>query len=165
MADGVRNNEGFLKLIIVQKFSAAVIEVLLAVWVLRYLDTDMGTATLQLAGYFNLDIENSIVQFLLEEAGMIGNGTIIGISIVLFLSGIISLVEGYGLHKRSRWGEWFTVFSTGSFIPLEVYAIAVKVSFIKVLALVFNCAVVYYLARHKELFNSKGRKSVHTQSL
>jgi len=55
------------------------------------------------------------------------------------------LVEGVGLLKRRRWGEWVTIFITGSFIPLEIYELAHKPSAAKAVAIALNVAIVVYL--------------------
>ena len=41
------------------------------------------------------------------------------------------------------------------FIPYEIYILVAHPSIIKLFILVFNCAIVYYLAKHKELFGEK----------
>jgi uncharacterized membrane protein (DUF2068 family) len=65
------------------------------------------------------------------------------------------LVESYGLHKRQLWAEWMTVVGTGLMIPYELYEIFKHVTTLKVVVLVINSLIVYYLARHKELFHSR----------
>ena len=55
-----------------------------------------------------------------------------------------------------RWAEWLTVIGTGALIPYEVYEIFKSFLFIKVLVLVINCLIVYFLAKHKELFKRRG---------
>ncbi len=145
----------FLKVIIAQKFIVGVIELALALGVLAFLDKDMGALAEGLAGYFNMNTENHYVQYLIEKAGLIGNHTIWGASGVLFLLSVLAFVEGYGLYIRRRWAEWLTVVSTSLFIPFELYEVIRDITPIKVGILVFNCAVVYYLAKHKELFSSR----------
>jgi uncharacterized membrane protein (DUF2068 family) len=54
-------------------------------------------------------------------------------------------VEGVGLLLRRRWAEWFTVFVTGSFVPIEVYEVIVHFGWGKVAALTVNAVIVAYL--------------------
>jgi uncharacterized membrane protein (DUF2068 family) len=61
-----------------------------------------------------------------------------------FYSGLL-LTEGTGLLLHKRWAEYFTIIATASFLPLEVYEIARRVTFGKVSLLVLNLAVVAYL--------------------
>ncbi len=56
------------------------------------------------------------------------------------------LTEGTGLLLRKRWGEWVTIFITGSFLPFEAYElIAKEFNVFKLLLLIGNAAVVVYL--------------------
>jgi len=77
----------------------------------------------------------------------------------MFLYGVLSWVEAYGLHKRKRWAEYLTAVATGLLIPLEVYEVLFRLSVIRVAVLVLNVAIVYYLIKHKELFAPKTRNA------
>ena len=71
-----------------------------------------------------------------------------------FVYGGLFLTEGTGLLLRKRWGEWVTIFITGSFLPFEVYELVAKeFSVFKLLLLIGNAAVVIYLiwrVRHEK---------------
>jgi len=151
----IKKKEGFLKFIVFHRFFMGSLEILLTFGALRFLGRDVRAVALQMVGYFSLNAENYYINYLLDRAGMIGNAAIITTSVVLFLSALLSFVEGYGLHKRRKWAEWCTVISTSSFIPFEVYGIARQASVITVAVLLLNIAIVYYLVRHRELFKRK----------
>ena len=55
-------------------------------------------------------------------------------------------VEGYGLWKERIWGEWLAVLSGTIYLPIEIYEVCVKVSFVSVFALVANIVVVGVVA-------------------
>jgi uncharacterized membrane protein (DUF2068 family) len=55
-------------------------------------------------------------------------------------------VEGYGLWKERVWAEWLAVVSGMIYLPIEVYEICVKVSFVSVFALAANIVVVGVVA-------------------
>jgi len=55
-------------------------------------------------------------------------------------------VEGYGLWKEKVWGEWLAVVSGTIYLPIEIYEVCVKVSFVSVFALVANIVVVGVVA-------------------
>src|SRR5207245_6082917 len=67
------------------------------------------------------------------------------LSIGTFLYSGIFLTEGVGLALRKRWAEYFTIITTSSLLPLEVYELAGHPSMWKGLALLINLAVVAYL--------------------
>ncbi len=61
-----------------------------------------------------------------------------------FYSGIL-LTEGIGLLMRKHWAEYFTVISTAVFIPLEVYEILHRFTWVRVGVFLVNVAIVWYL--------------------
>jgi uncharacterized membrane protein (DUF2068 family) len=62
-----------------------------------------------------------------------------------FIYAAVLLTEGLGLLLRKHWAEYFTVISTGIFIPLEIYELARHFTAAKVLVLLINVAIVVYL--------------------
>ncbi|HZX35257.1 MAG TPA: DUF2127 domain-containing protein [Thermodesulfobacteriota bacterium] len=145
----------FLKVIIVQKFVTGIIEIVLAFGILRFAGKDLAEIVRHAAFYLGVAEENNFIQGTLMKAEALHTNTILGASLSLFLLGGLALFEAYGLHMRQKWGEWLTVISTSLFIPYEVWILIAHPSIIKLSILVFNCAIVYYLAKHKELFKRK----------
>ena len=62
-----------------------------------------------------------------------------------FFYAALLLTEGIGLLMRKHWAEYFTVITTGVFIPLELYELAKHFTSIKVVVLAVNVAIVWYL--------------------
>jgi uncharacterized membrane protein (DUF2068 family) len=50
-----------------------------------------------------------------------------------------------GLALQKRWAEYFTIITTSSLLPIEIYELARRVSISRGLALLINLAVVGYL--------------------
>jgi uncharacterized membrane protein (DUF2068 family) len=55
------------------------------------------------------------------------------------------LTEGIGLWLMKRWAEWFTIFITGSLIPVEIYEIHRHSTALKMAVLAVNVVTVAYL--------------------
>ena len=70
----------------------------------------------------------------------------------LIFYGVLQLFEGVGLWLLKRWGEYFAVVATSLFIPLEVYELTEKITWLRVVALIVNVAAVVYLLVWKRLF-------------
>jgi uncharacterized membrane protein (DUF2068 family) len=64
-----------------------------------------------------------------------------------FIYAAIFLTEGTGLALSKRWAEYFTIITTASFLPLELYEIIHRATIAKGVALVINIVVVIYLVR------------------
>lgn len=151
----------FLKFIIIYKALIGVVQLVITVGIFNVLDHTVEATVTNLAASFNLDTGNAIVVSIIKKADGLGNPAFIGITSAVFALSIINLVEAWGLHLRKRWAEWLTVIATGIFIPVEVYEVILKVTPTRVFILILNSAIVYYLAKHKELFTKNAARHRH----
>jgi uncharacterized membrane protein (DUF2068 family) len=87
------------------------------------------------------------------------------LAIGLALYALIELVEGAGLWLGKRWGEYFATVATSIFLPLEVYELTEKPTWLRVAALVINLLLVIYLARTRRLFGIRGGKKAYDARL
>jgi uncharacterized membrane protein (DUF2068 family) len=62
--------------------------------------------------------------------------------------------EAVGLSVRAGWARWLTIIATGCLIPLECYELVQHPTFVRLGILLVNLAVVGYLVRRKEMFES-----------
>jgi len=62
-----------------------------------------------------------------------------------------------GLALQKRWAEYFTIITTSSLLPIEVYELARRVSIGRCLALAINLGVVAYLIFELRRFPKRGR--------
>ena len=93
------------------------------------------------------------------------SSTLTGIGIALILYAALQILEGVGLWSLKRWGEYVAVVGTTAFIPLEVYEIVDKVSWLKIVILLINIAAVVYLLWSKRLFGIRGGHKAYEESL
>ena len=64
-----------------------------------------------------------------------------------FAYGGFKLIEAVGLWFEKRWAEWLVVLSTVlCFMPIEVYELWVKLTWLKVWAILLNVAIVGFMA-------------------
>ena len=57
----------------------------------------------------------------------------------------VRFAEAYGLWHERRWAEWFAALSGGVYIPIEIYELAHRVTWLRLTALVVNVLVVGYM--------------------
>jgi uncharacterized membrane protein (DUF2068 family) len=72
---------------------------------------------------------------------------------------VYSLIEGIeavGLWLGKRWAEYLTLIVTASLLPVEVYELAHHATPFKIVAFIFNLAVVVYRLYAKRLFGLRG---------
>jgi uncharacterized membrane protein (DUF2068 family) len=64
--------------------------------------------------------------------------------------------EAVGLWLTRRWAEYLTFVATVVFVPYEIYELTKGISWLKLLTLVINLAIVAYLLAAKRLFGLRG---------
>lgn len=152
-----KKGDGFLKFIIAYKVVLGVAEVAVGLSIYRHLGADIHEALTVMAVNLNLDADNRFIGAVISRAGMMGSGTLkLMVGVILFL-GVLNFFECAGLYLRQRWAEWTTVFTTGVFIPFEIYEILDEATLFRTAILLINIAIVYYLGKHKELFGRRAR--------
>lgn len=91
-----------------------------------------------------------------------------GSTLLLLAAGLaayaaVELVEAVGLWLLKRWAEYFTVVATAAFVPLEVYDLVEKVTWLRVGALLVNLAAVAYIVLSKRLFGVRGGHAAYAR--
>ena len=87
------------------------------------------------------------------------------IAVGILFYGLLQLAEGIGLWSLKRWGEYVAVVGTTLFIPLEVYEVIEKTTWLKIVVLIMNVAAVLYLLLSKRLFGLRGGHRAYEESL
>jgi uncharacterized membrane protein (DUF2068 family) len=87
------------------------------------------------------------------------------IALALILYGALQIVEGIGLWSLKRWGEYVAVVGTTAFIPLEIYELTDKISWLKIVVLAINLVAVLYLLISKRLFGIRGGGKAYEEQL
>lgn len=118
-------------------------------------DSDLPVAG-QLANRLGYNLLDSPVVNEIHKGLRISGTTLVVVAGALALYGLIELVEGVGLWLLKRWAEYFTVVATAAFLPLEIYELTEKITWLRVGALALNVAAVIYLLLSKRLFGLRG---------
>ncbi|MCU1427828.1 MAG: hypothetical protein JWL83_1828 [Actinomycetia bacterium] len=69
---------------------------------------------------------------------------------------VVSAFEAVGLWLERRWAEYLTALATAGFLPFEIHELIVRITFVRVGALVVNLAILVYLVWTKHLFGVGG---------
>jgi uncharacterized membrane protein (DUF2068 family) len=117
----------------------------LAVGALKLLHKDVAAQVAQWIDILRVDPHNHYIREALSKLGMVDDRKLKELSIGTFFYSGLFLTEGVGLALRKRWAEYFTIVSTASLLPLEIYEIVKQVSALKIVVLLANIAVVVYL--------------------
>jgi uncharacterized membrane protein (DUF2068 family) len=123
-----------------------------------------------LADKLGIDLQNAGPVKLIQKALTADHSTLKLVAIGVLAYGALELLEGIGLWLMKRWGEYVAMVGTLVFIPLEVYELVERVTWLRVAAFVFNVFAVVYLLWSKRLFGFRGGRAAfeaerHGQSL
>ena len=119
-------------LIAVFKLLKAVALLAVGIGALRLLHRDVASIADHWVNAFRVDPHNRYILMLLSKLTAVDDHRLKELSVGTFIYSAVFFTEGLGLAFRKRWAEYFTIITTGSFLPLEVYEIFHAVSVAKV---------------------------------
>ena len=112
----------------------------------------------KLADTFHWNFEDSAVVRAIHSFLAFKQSTLAILAVGLAIYGLLQLIEAVGLWLAKRWGEYFAVVATAAFIPIEVYELVEKITWLRIVALLINVGAVVYLLLTKRLFGLRGGK-------
>jgi uncharacterized membrane protein (DUF2068 family) len=144
-----QKRDKWLLLIAVFKLFKGLALLLIGIGALSLVHKDAAEHFRGWVGALRADPDNHYIHRLISRVGFASDTQLEELSAGTFFYAGLMLTEGLGLWLRKRWAEYFTIFATGSFIPLEVYELYEHFSVTKVVVLVVNVAVVAYLVARR----------------
>jgi uncharacterized membrane protein (DUF2068 family) len=137
----------WLILIAAFKLAQAALFIAIGVGALRLVGKDLGDLLSQLADHLRFNPESKLMDFLLDRAAIVNDHMLRRIGAVGFIYAALDLAEGIGLYLEKVWGEYMTLIITGSFLPLEVYELIRRITWIRSGLFVINAMVFLYLLK------------------
>jgi uncharacterized membrane protein (DUF2068 family) len=74
---------------------------------------------------------------------------------------LFPLLEGIGMLFRAGWAGWLTIGESAFFVPIEVYELAKKFSYIVLLIMMINIVIVWYLFANRQTLFHHHHKHYH----
>ncbi len=154
-----------LRLLAIERWVRGGIILLLGLAVLRFKSTKVTLKELfdrdlkSLKPFFDqihFNVADSGTVKAIDNAFRAHQSTLDLVAAFLIFYGLLQLIEGVGLWLLKRWGEYFAVVATSLFIPLEVYELTEKITWLRIVAFLVNLAAVVYLLLSKRLFGLRG---------
>jgi uncharacterized membrane protein (DUF2068 family) len=159
-----------LRLLAVERFGRGLLLALGAYGIWRFRSAQSGLRQVferdlplirPLTDQLGIDLDQSKIVHWLREAFTARTSTLTVVTAGLALYAAVQLTEGVGLWLQQRWGEYFAAAATSLFLPLEVYELIEKVTWLRVAAFVVNVAAVVYLVYTKRLFGARGGRAAY----
>jgi uncharacterized membrane protein (DUF2068 family) len=139
------SSNGMIRLVAVFKLLKAALLIVAGIGILKLMHTDVAGELYRWIVMLGLDPGSRYVNDAIQKVTDLSPDKIKELGLGSFLYAALFLTEGIGLWLLKHWAEWFTVISTSSLVPLEIYEICRHPTAIRIVVLVINLAVVGYL--------------------
>ena len=128
------------------KFLKGLLLLIIGVKLLTLLNKDVAEWAMNFVNRHGIDAENHYVHTILEKISGVNRNQLMLMSGGAFLYSSLQLTEGIGLWFEKRWAEYLTAIATALLVPLELYEIYERFTWIRLTILIVNLFVVWYLA-------------------
>lgn len=127
------------------KLLKAFLLIVVGIGAVKFLHKDLAGAVLHWAQVLRVDPDNRYVHGIILRIFRVTPKQLKELSAGTFLYAGLFLTEGFGLLLRKHWAEYFTIITTGLFIPLELYELVRHFTVTKLVVTVVNVLIVWYL--------------------
>lgn len=127
------------------KLFKAIMLLMVGLGALKLVHRDVADALTNWAHHIHVDPESRHLHRFFEKAFNADPKQLKEVAAGTFVYSALLFTEGIGLLLRRRWAEYFTVILTALFIPLEIYELVERLTTTRVVVLVINSVIVWYL--------------------
>ena len=127
------------------KMFKGVVLIVVGLRLLTLLGRDVHAAALDFVDRHGIDSANHYVASILDKLTGVGNFQLVEFGTIAFIYAALLLTEGVGLWLQKRWAEYLTAIATSLLVPVEIYEIYEKFTFVRVGILALNLFFVWYL--------------------
>jgi len=112
---------------------------------LSFLDRDNELFAEQIIRFLHLNPAHHYPHIFITAMGQQDDFHLMVLAGFAALYSVVRFVEAYGLWFERRWAEWLAALSGGIYIPIEVYELVHRVTWVRFSALAINLIVVAYM--------------------
>ncbi len=141
-----RDRPAGLKLVALLELSKGALVLLAGFGLLSLLHKDAGRAAEDLVRLFHLNPASRMPRIFIDAADKLTDARLWMFAALALGYALVRVVEAGGLWRKKAWAEWFGALTGAVYIPIEVYELAQKVTWPRIVLLAVNLIVVGYLA-------------------
>jgi uncharacterized membrane protein (DUF2068 family) len=141
------------------KLIKGILLVIVGIGAFKLLHHDVADVFNRWVSIFHVDPDNRYFEKVAGKLWLVNDRKLKEVGAGTFFYAALFWTEGLGLVLRKRWAEYFTIIVTGSFIPLEIYELTKRFTATRLILILVNGAIVWYLVAHLR----KQRKSKTAQ--
>jgi uncharacterized membrane protein (DUF2068 family) len=113
---------------------------------LTLLHRDVGAIAADWVDRFHLNPSKHYPAIFIAAASRVTDARLWFLAWTALFYSLLRVVEAFGLWRERRWAEWIALISGGIYLPIEVYEIVEKLTWVRITALVTNLSVVAFMA-------------------
>jgi len=114
---------------------------------IHFLHRDLAASAIHWTQVLGLDPDNRHVHAILEKVLNVTPKQLRALSAGTFIYAALFSVEGVGLLMDKHWAEYLTIISTALLMPLELYELFHRFTFTRLVVLIVNGLIVWYLIK------------------
>jgi len=112
---------------------------------LGFLDRDNEAFAQQIIRHLHIDPAWRYAQMFIKTVSQVSDSQLMAVAAFFALYATVRFAEAYGLWHERRWAEWLAALSGGIYIPIEVYELTHRVTWLRLGTLSLNLLVVGYM--------------------
>ena len=106
---------------------------------------DLQAAAERLVQHSHLNPARHYPRIFIEAASRMNDSRLVLLAALAFLYAAVRFVEAYGLWHMRVWAEWFAIVAGSVFLPVEIYEMWRRPTWMRGFVLLTNLLIVVYL--------------------
>ena len=127
------------------KLLKALLLIAVGIGAIKFLNKGVTGTVTHWIQVLRVDPDNRFIHGILVRIFRVTPKQLKELSVGTFFYAALFATEGVGLLLRKRWAEYFTIVTTGLFIPLEIYELARHFTVTRLVVGIVNVLIVWYL--------------------
>ena len=113
---------------------------------LTLLGRDVQAVAEHIVRFSHINPASRYPRIFIDAASHVTNAHLWMLAAAAAVYAIVRFVEAYGLWHERRWAEWFALLAGGLYLPVEIYEMFHRLTWLKVAVFATNVGIVVYMA-------------------
>jgi uncharacterized membrane protein (DUF2068 family) len=135
-----------VRLIAALEAAKAVLVLAAGFGLLKLLHHDVAAVVAHVITRLHLNPANKYPHIFIDAASHLTDAHLWSLAALALVYSIFRAVEAYGLWQDRGWAAWLAVGTGGIYLPIEIYELSHRLTWIRASALIVNLLVVLYMA-------------------
>ena len=106
---------------------------------------DLQATAERLVQHSHLNPARHYPRIFIEAAARMNDSRLVSLAALAFFYSAVRFIEAYGLWHMRVWAEWFAIVAGSIFLPIEIYEIYRRATWMRGMVLLTNLVIIAYL--------------------